>query len=160
MALETAVGQKLITEDGLNGLPVRIVDANGKPLNNTSRQLLHASAAETTNWNSGPIDTSSLRQFIAVFTCTALSGTSPTWQPFIQFSDDGGTTWYNLIIPGAFSSTGQVFFPVGPGDTGSIGGGSLQGQGLAVPVPDTIRLLVNLGGTTPSATFKATLLGQ
>lgn len=71
--------------------------------------------------------------------CTSLTGTSPTWLPFVEeATDSAATAWTTLAYPiGALdtqTATGEVFI-------------SFESSAPA------FRLRVNIGGTAPQAIF-------
>jgi hypothetical protein len=160
MTLETAVGQKLITEDGKNGLPVRLVDANGNALSTTIRTLVRAAGATGVSGNSGNINTAGYRQIMALINLTAISGTSPTISWYLKVSDDGGTTFYTVLVTGNLTTPGQAVLALGPGiaNGGAAGPSSIASAGLVVT--DVIQIGWTVGGTAPSANFTITLIGQ
>lgn len=71
---------------------------------------------------------------------TAVSGTAPTLTPAVQWSDNGGTTWYGSDPADVFTTISAVGNVV---KTFQVRGTSMR---LTWPLP---------GGTTPSLTFAA-----
>jgi hypothetical protein len=86
---------------------------------------------------------------------TLVSGTTPTAQAFLQTSGDG-VTWTDRIAFNQASTTSNFY--AGIASNGGIAPASAQSLTLAAgtkidgPIPVWIRMLFNLGGTTPSWT--------
>lgn len=63
------------------------------------------SGAKTTSGNSGALDSQGLEQLAALVSVSAFSGTSPTAQVHLQYSDDNAT-WFTLYDTVKFTTTG------------------------------------------------------
>ncbi len=72
---------------------------------------------------------------------TAVGGTTPSLQVFIDASCDGGATWTQIAAGTAITAVGNQMFSVGIGSANNAGLGN------------QIRARYTLTGTTPSATF-------
>jgi hypothetical protein len=93
-------------------------------------------------------DVSAYEALAVLINTTAASGTTPTFLPFLQFSPDGGTTWFG-------TATGPVFAAANITAAGQtyIGAGTNYIGGL-------VRLGYTIGGTTPSFTYTAYLMAR
>lgn len=102
----------------------------------------------TASGNTNTFDLSGYEAYAILVNVTAMSGTSPTFLPFLQVSPDGGTTWYGTATVGpvfaaaAMTATGQLY----------LGNGNYAGA-LA-------RLAFTISGTTPSVTYSAVCLAR
>lgn len=93
-----------------------------------------ASAARTTSSNSGTLESDGMGCMNFAMEVTAVSGTNPTMDLFLEASDDG-TNWTSFIQTRRFSATGNQRF-----------------QGLRLSVR-YYRFRWVIAGTTPSFTF-------
>jgi hypothetical protein len=108
------------------------------------RATIQASAAQTASINSSALTTiAPYREANFYLNVTAFSGTSPTLNVKIQTSDDGGTTWYDLMYP---NSSIPVAFTQVVGITNQV-------LSVAGNIGDTIRAVSTIAGTTPSFTY-------
>lgn len=92
----------------------------------------------------------------------AVTGTTPSMTPQLQYSDDGGTTWtnYGPAMP-AITATGTHILVVYPANTSQAAGvtpANLTTGGASTtvnnaPMPRTWRLNYTISGTTPSLTI-------
>jgi hypothetical protein len=107
------------------------------------------SGAVTASFASAPIAVAVPISMLAVnINITAITGTTPTMNFFIEGLDDNGV-WYTLWAPTQFTTT--------TGDTESeIGPGLPQNH----VVPGVIRVRVALGGTSPSYTMSISVVGR
>lgn len=106
-----------------------------------------ASTAYTASGNSGPLQTGPLYTLAVDVNVTATSGTSPTLTLFLdRLGADGN--WYPIWSPTAVTAAGVVSTSVGPGCATA-----------EVPT-NNIRLRWVLGGTSPSFTFSASIIGR
>lgn len=156
MPLDTLAFQKAVTEDNVNGLPVRLVDATGSPLVLASGALLDTMpAGQTMNLIAARTDTASgntadlvppagYTVAIFVFRVTAISGTGPsiTFQINARMSD------------------GSYLKPTGLGNTSSTVSGVNTAPIVLTPASGSLNMLAPLyqiswtiAGTTPSATW-------
>lgn len=109
--------------------------------------LTQPSAAVTTSGNSGPLQTGPLYTLAVDVNVSAASGTSPTLTLFLdRLGADG--VWYPIWSPTAVTAAGTLSTSVGPGCATA-----------EVPT-NNIRLRWVLGGTSPSFTFSASILGR
>ncbi len=88
-----------------------------------------------------------LTQLAVDVNVTAASGTSPTLTLFLERQGADGV-WYAVWSPTAVTAAGVVSTSVGAG---------LATAALPVPV---MRFRWALGGTTPSFTFSASIIGR
>ena len=109
--------------------------------------LNQASAAQTVNGNSNDLDVSLCRVIILDINITAVSGTSPVIQFFIERKDANGN--YNIIYQPASINTVSVL----PQTIGPLGS-------TKESLGSTIRLRWTITGTTPSFTFSASIVGK
>ena len=160
MALETAVSQKLITEDGINGLPVRLVDQNGFVLSSEAKQVIATTGARTASGTSANFDLHGVRALIIICHITAVSGTTPTITFLFDISDDGGTTWYQAAGGSSQNTVSDAAILAGLGVVNPPASGFITTSAYSGPMGDTGRLRWGITGTTPSFTFRATLITQ
>jgi hypothetical protein len=97
-----------------------------------------ASAARTTTGNSGAISAGS-RQIALGLSVTAQSGTTPTLDVSIEWSQDGGTTWF------VAQPTADAFTQV----TTTL----INAVRVFVVKAPVYRIVWTIAGTTPSYTF-------
>lgn len=65
---------------------------------------LLASAAQTASANGAAVDVSGLRELTVYVNLTAGSGTLTAFSVYLESSDDGGTTWYELLADTVFKN--------------------------------------------------------
>ena len=105
--------------------------------------ILQASVTKTATFNSAGFTLAGgtpRRGLKARVILTAISGTSPTFAPKIQESNDN-STWSDIAYPvggDTLTAPGEVFIPF---ETSSA----------------YVRLVATIGGTTPSCTYSADL---
>src|SRR5262245_10863201 len=100
--------------------------------------LLVASAARTASGNAGPFAPAEAGQNLAVVVdTTAVSGTSPSMTPSVEWSQDGGATWAQADVADAFNAITAV------GTKARVF--AVKGQNF--------RIVWVITGTTPSFTF-------
>jgi hypothetical protein len=139
MPLETFVGQKLITEDGLNGLPVRLYNSNGTAVTVSGSTTIQTSQTfSATGAAAGTIAAGTWYEMALELNVTAISGTTPSDTVSIQFSPDGGITWCTIASFAPATATGTYYL--------ALGTGSQRPFGLL------IRAFHTITGTTPSIT--------
>jgi hypothetical protein len=149
---------KLVSEDSVNGLPIRNADDQGTVPSSKSRTTVLASAAYTTSGVSAAVQPNGLyNEILLLLRITAASGTNPTLNVFVDTSDDGGTTWYqiNQLGPSNISSVPtltQNAYPTGYTLTLDAANSNQGSWG------DTFRIRYQIGGTTPSFTFMVTAI--
>jgi hypothetical protein len=99
--------------------------------------------------------------FITIF-MGAVTGTTPSAIPQLQWSPDNGTTWLNFGLAGAaIVATGNHSFLVYPTNLSQAAGatpanlttGAAQTVAMNSPLPRTWRLVLTITGTTPSFTI-------
>lgn len=92
----------------------------------------------------------------------AVTGTTPTYVPQLQWSPDNGTTWINFgPAMAAITATGQYTFAVYPSNFSQTPGstpanlalGAAQFVPINAPLPRSWRINNTIGGTTPSFTL-------
>lgn len=105
---------------------------------------LLASAARTSDGQSGAVDLGKFNDLIVYLDITAASGTTPTLDVKLQTSYDDGGTWFDLPS-GAFSQKSAVGKDV-------LQIGSNFGRWL--------RIDYSIGGTTPSFTFSVNAVSK
>lgn len=130
-----------------------------------TRTEMVASAAFTASGNSAKFQMSTANQLILGVDVTAFSGTTPTLTVWLQVSDDGGTTWYDMpadftLISATTAATGTMSATAKRNvvDTLVI---SVAADYLGVYkhlASDAIRLKWVISGTTPSITFSASVV--
>lgn len=104
------------------------------PINKFYDEMV-ASAARTTNGNSGPLPGyGALQDLVVQVDASAVSGTSPSLTVLVEDTVDG--TNYNTVQ--AFTAITAV---------------GRQVQRITVPFTDTLRVSWTITGTTPSFTF-------
>lgn len=106
-----------------------------------------ASAAATTSNNSGDLAVDSFSELALDINITAVSGTTPTIQFFVDRKGNDGI--YYVIYTGSSINTVQAV-------STSLGAGMAQ----SVSFGTTARLRWVIGGTTPSFTFSASIIGK
>lgn len=106
-----------------------------------------ASAAATTSGNSGDLAVDSFSELAVDINITAISGTTPTIQFFVDRKGNDGI--YYVIYTGSSINTVQAV-------SVSLG----AGMGQSVSFGTTARLRWTIGGTTPSFTFSASIIGK
>lgn len=92
---------------------------------------------------------------------TAMAGTSPTLDLYIQTTDDGGTTWYDCAhftqISASAADPVWATVTVDAGDIvmhDSVGSKTLSAGTAGLPIlSNLVRVVADIGGTSPSASF-------
>lgn len=111
-------------------------------------QVVDASAARTTSVAGATCTNFNAKTLLWHFKITAITGTSPTIVPKLQWSPDSGTTW--IDIPGAafaaLSAVGDYVMQVG------LEVIAAANAAVTFPLPRTLRVYYTIGGTTPSIT--------
>jgi hypothetical protein len=118
--------------------------------------------------SSGPIV---LRDFdysdiVFQLSASAMSGTNPTLDVYIQTSPDYGATWYDMIrLPRLTASGANPSWGVasvgGNSSIGAVGAATISSTGGGIGVPllsNTVQVYWALGGTSPSASFTVNAL--
>jgi hypothetical protein len=111
-----------------------------------STVLNKASTAYTSSSNFGDLAVLTCRRIAVDVNISAVSGTSPTIQFFIDRKDIFGN-YYNIWQSSSFSATGQA--------STTIGAFATINQALGA----TVKLRWTIGGTSPSFTFSASIVG-
>jgi hypothetical protein len=84
-----------------------------------------------------------------------VSGTSPTFSTVFQFSPDAGVTWVALATAlGNLTASNQIG-KIGVGPLAAAPTGGTANQLVSGVLPKTWRLVVTIGGTTPSFALTA-----
>ena len=111
-------------------------------------QVVEASAARTASFVGAIVTNYNARALLIYFKISALTGTSPTIVPKLQWSPDNGTTW--LDVPGAAFATlnavGDYVMQVGPEVIAAAN------AAVNFPLPRTLRMYYTIAGTSPSIT--------
>lgn len=92
-------------------------------------------------------DTPAIWTVMVGLNITAVSGTSPSLQPYVEVLGSDGV-WYVVWKPSALTAAGQSIATIGP-DSGT----ECVWSGSA-------RLRLEVTGTSPSFTMSATVIGQ
>ncbi len=106
-----------------------------------------ASQAYTASGNTAPQQTGPLYTLAVDVDVTAASGTSPTLALFVDREGADGV-WYPIWSPTALTAAGQLSTSIGPGCA------------VAEVPTNNIRLRWVIGGTSPSFTFSASIIGR
>ncbi|HLJ67751.1 MAG TPA: hypothetical protein VKX16_10375 [Chloroflexota bacterium] len=148
---------KQVTEDSINGLPVRLCDQNGNFLNTATRTIVVPSAAYTANGTSATQQPPpSASELLFLLRLSAVSGTTPTLNVYVDVSDDGGTTWFQAAqlgpsniaaAPANNPYPSTYLLTMSPGNANGSWG-------------DTYRIRWVITGTTPSYTFQVTQIAK
>jgi hypothetical protein len=123
--------------------------------------------------NTFPIDDFS--GLVAKFTCSTLNGTAPLLDVWVQTSDDGGTTFYDVgkfkqasetVLPGSADAE-WMFIACDGGDARHVGTatkkGIAAGGGAITGLPIVGRiynLQSSLSGTITAANYKVEIFAQ
>jgi hypothetical protein len=132
------------------------------------RTEIIASSAFTANGNSAAFPIPTAEQLIVGVDVTAQSGTSPILTVFLQCSDDGGTTWYDMpvdltLLSANTAATGTMSATAKRNIVDTLTGAAAVGQFLAVikaAPTDTLRAKWIISGTTPSFTFSISMVAK
>lgn len=113
--------------------------------NNPKERLLLTSSTKTItgNTNTTPLQVGDFKEAVVALNVTAASGTTPTLDVKIQTSDDGGSTWYDLVYP---NTTTPVAFAQATGVSKKL-------ISLSGAFGDYLSIVYTIGGTSPSFTF-------
>lgn len=106
-----------------------------------------ASLAQTANGNSGDLSVSTLREIAVDVNISAVSGTAPTLNLYIDRKGADGI-YYPIYASAQITAVGVV--------STSLGIGASTPQSLG----STIRLRWVIGGTAPSFIFSASIIGK
>ena len=115
---------------------------------NNFNQVIDASAARTASVAGTTCTNYNAKALLIHFKVSAITGTTPTITPKLQWSPDNGTTW--IDVPGAafasLNAVGDYVMQVGPE--------VIPAANAAVnfPLPRTLRMYYTIGGTSPSIT--------
>ena len=128
------------------------------------RQEMIASAAFTASGTSAAFSVNSATQLFVGVDITVATGTTPAFSAWLQGSDDGGTTWYDLPADLVLvSTTAAAGNSVTANQRNVANNQSASGQhtGIYKSLPaDRIRLRWVISGTTPSFTFSASYVAK
>lgn len=133
-----------------------------------TRTEMVASAAFTASGNSAAFSMSTATSIVVGIDVTAASGTTPVLDLWLQASDDGGTTWYDMPADWALktattAAAGTLTPSSGAGVRDIVDGNATTGAFLGVYkhlATDKIRLKWVISGTTPSFTFSASVVAK
>lgn len=102
---------------------------------------------------------------VAKLTVANVSGTSPTLDLYLQTSDDGGTTWYDVwrATQITANTTNPHWAAVGSQDSSraiaTVGSKTISANSVGVPLlSNVVRVAYTIGGTTPSFDYTLTLI--
>jgi len=109
--------------------------------------LTQASAAQTANGMSANLPVAGFRELLVAANVTAVAGTTPTLT-FALDSLGADGVWYTLWTSAAVTAVGQTVAHLGVGAATNVAFGA------------TVRLRWTIGGTTPSFTFSASIIGK
>lgn len=109
-------------------------------------------SAASTSRNGADIDNISSSGAHVVIDITAITGTTPTATFTVQGKDPVSGKYYTILASAALNATGTTVLRVGPGLTAAA---NLVANDILPPV---IRVIVAIGGTTPSVTATVSLL--
>lgn len=119
------------------------------------------SAAFTATGASDPVENLAPRTMGTVYVnVSAVSGTTPTLDLYLQGSYDGGQNWVDLASSPQVTATGGVILALSSQGAASAPFAATDGTMAAstaktVTFPDRVRLKYKIAGTTPSFTFSA-----
>ena len=80
-------------------------------MSDSERIELLASAAQTASANGAAVDVSGHKELLVMVNVTAGSGTLTAFSVFLESSDDGGATWYEILADTVLKSTGAAAEP-------------------------------------------------
>lgn len=109
-----------------------------------------ASAARTTTVAGASFVNYNFGGATITINATVVSGTTPTLVAKLQYSIDGGTTWFDYnsktttATISTVSTTTMIIYP------GVI---EVANSAISLPLPRICRMYYTIGGTTPSFTF-------
>ncbi len=132
----------------------------------SQRFEFHPSAAETSTGQSQAFQIPTFSQMLVGVDITAASGTTPALDIYLQGSDDGGTTWYDIPYDLALTTNAAAADLTATAQKRNINGTAAvaaAGKHVAIykEIPtDTVRLRWVISGTTPSFTFSASGVGK
>lgn len=125
---------------------------------------LHPMGAEIATGQGAAIDVKDLKEMAVLFDLTAISGASAEITPWLQGSQDGGSTWFDIVHDAAKLSGAGKAEP-----SGVASGNRNLGVSIAAVVkayaryivfPDQVRAAWVIAGTTPSITFGLYIVGK
>ena len=93
-----------------------------------------------------PLSTPAVKTAMVGLNVTAVSGTSPSLQPYLEVLGSDNV-WYQVWKPSAITAAGQSLATIGPD------------SGTECVWSSSARLRLEVTGTTPSFTMSATVLG-
>ncbi len=131
-------------------LPVP-ADANGNPFGISIRSAVDvytlASTAETASGNSGSLTVGQFTELAVDVNVSAVAGTTPTLNLYVDRQGSDGI-WYTIYTATQVTAVATV--------STTIGNGAVTANGFG----NTVRLRWVIGGTTPSFTFSASIIGK
>lgn len=132
---------------------------------------LLASAAQTASGNGSTVDVSGIKELLVFIDAPSFSGTVNPWKVWLESSNDGGTSWFEVLADQVLKN-----------GTATPGPASEAGTGNQLPMRDIVsetagqagsryvakysvfgnkvRLRWSLAGTTPSQTFSGKAVGK
>lgn len=129
-----------------------------------TRVELLASAAQIATGNGGGIAVGNLKELTVYVDLTAISGTAPLLDVWLQSSSDGGTNWYDMLYEAGSMDAAANAVP-GSSSTWSrdvLSGVSATSRATAIykSFGDLVRVRWVISGTTPSFTFSVKSIGK
>lgn len=111
-----------------------------------SQSTIFSTAARTATVNSADLNDPTAEAVHVIVDVTAVSGTSPTLTPKLQGKDPASGVYYDVLVGAAITATGTTVLKLGPGIT------AIPNLAASDFLPDTWRVRLEIGGTTPSFT--------
>jgi len=133
-----------------------------------TRTELVTSAAFTASGNSAKFAVATATQLVVGVDITAASGTTPLLDLWLQVSDDGGTTWYDMPADWALKGNnaagqGSLTPSSGSGIRDIVEAANATSTWLGVykqVASDWVRVKWIISGTTPSFTFSVSMVAK
>ncbi len=129
-------------------------------------QVLVPSGAQTASGNSGPLNLSAPPDHLnLLLNVTAVAGTGPTLDVYVQTSLDGGTTWYDFVHFNQVTAVGEQvaqwsqWNAANANKAPTVTGDAVLAAATVINgpiVPQQVRVKWVIGGTSPSFTFAVT----
>jgi len=110
--------------------------------------LTQASAAQTANGNSATLTVGPFKELQVAVNITAVAGTTPTLTLAVDTLGADGVWYTGIYTSASLTAAGQVIASLGIGASTNVSFGA------------TVRLRWVIGGTTPSFTFSASIIGK
>jgi hypothetical protein len=125
---------------------------------------LLASAAQVASGNGASVDVSGLKEMAVYVDATATSGTVTEWDLWLESSNDGGVSWFEIhadsVLKGGEVDPGGASGPQRDVVNESSGQASQKYIAKYTNFGNKVRARWSLVGTTPSQTFSAKGVGK